>query len=391
MPSFFNDLPPEIASQYEEIVRRKKIQEAMMGQTLQPHKQQVGRSGRYQVAVPYSPLEGATKLIQAAMLNKQAGKSDEAMRQLGQDYQSGGNEVVRNMLAQSRGDVPWREPDPAGAAVTGAGSPYPQGQRAAEAMLEQNWSRGQPARPTGSTEGYFVMENGRPKMVENPETGSPLMPAYADPSMRQAFQFAGETGTGAAKMGYVPELERQKQVQQAIGEKQGELITTERQRQTALGSEKAKFQNLNNTVDTALEQAEGLTTTGLGAQLTSWIGGTPAGDLAGTLATIEAEAGFGRLQEMRDSSKTGGALGQVSERELELLTSAFASLKQKQSGDQLTRNLRKFKDQYKNSWKRINEAYHKDYGEYYMDPKTFEDKPTPDAPIEDILKHLGIE
>ena len=143
--SFTNltNLPPEIATNLEAINRKKRIQDALMAQTLQPHQTQMGRSGRYQVAVPYSPLQGATKLIQAAMLNKQSERSNEALRQLGADYRAGGDEAVRNIQAQATGAVPWRNPDPAGAATTGAGSVYPQAQRVSDAMLtQQSTNRG---------------------------------------------------------------------------------------------------------------------------------------------------------------------------------------------------------------------------------------------------------
>jgi hypothetical protein len=42
---------------------------------------------------------------------------------------------------------------------------------------------------------------------------------------------------------------------------------------------------------------------------------------------------------MRDASPTGGALGQVSERELSFLQSVFGSLDQTQSAEELTYNI----------------------------------------------------
>lgn len=48
--------------------------------------------------------------------------------------------------------------------------------------------------------------------------------------------------------------------------------------------------------------------------------------LESALSPIKANLAFERLQEMRDESKTGGALGSVSERELDLLSSAVSSL-----------------------------------------------------------------
>jgi hypothetical protein len=46
------------------------------------------------------------------------------------------------------------------------------------------------------------------------------------------------------------------------------------------------------------------------------------------LNLIKANLAFDRLQQMRDSSPTGGALGQVSELELKLLESAMATIDQ---------------------------------------------------------------
>jgi hypothetical protein len=53
---------------------------------------------------------------------------------------------------------------------------------------------------------------------------------------------------------------------------------------------------------------------------------TNARNLSGLVDTIRANLAFDRLQKMRDESKTGGALGQVSNIELQLLESAVASL-----------------------------------------------------------------
>ena len=49
--------------------------------------------------------------------------------------------------------------------------------------------------------------------------------------------------------------------------------------------------------------------------------GTEAQATAAKLDTIKANIGFDKLQKMRDASPTGGALGQVSERELGFLQS----------------------------------------------------------------------
>jgi hypothetical protein len=67
--------------------------------------------------------------------------------------------------------------------------------------------------------------------------------------------------------------------------------------------------------------------------------GTPAHDVAGLLNTVEGAIGFDRLDAMRKASKTGGALGAISERELALLSSSLASLRQSASAEEFQRNI----------------------------------------------------
>lgn len=99
------------------------------------------------------------------------------------------------------------------------------------------------------------------------------------------------------------------------------------------------------TIDQALSKV-GYTTAGIGGQIMSNIPGTQSSDLEADLATIKANLGFAELQAMRQSSPTGGALGAVSERELIALESTIASLKQKQSPEQLRKRLLEIKDHY---------------------------------------------
>ena len=112
----------------------------------------------------------------------------------------------------------------------------------------------------------------------------------------------------------------------------------------AFQTEQAK--NVAATVDEALGQVSGWTA-GLGSLLAS-VPGSPAADLEGTLTTIKANLGFDRLQQMRDASPTGGALGQVAIQELEALQATVASLKQGQSPEKLRSGLNKIKRHYEN-------------------------------------------
>jgi len=108
-----------------------------------------------------------------------------------------------------------------------------------------------------------------------------------------------------------------------------------------------KAAGIINTIDTALSQVGG-STAGLGGVVMKKLAGSEAVDLEANLETIQANLGFDQLQAMRDASPTGGALGQVSERELIALQSTVASLKQEQSPDQLRANIEKIKKHYQN-------------------------------------------
>jgi hypothetical protein len=118
---------------------------------------------------------------------------------------------------------------------------------------------------------------------------------------------------------------------------------------------------VSQDIDNALEIANNVPATGVFSLLNA-VPGSPQGDLAALLETIEANIGFDALQEMRNNSPTGGALGSVTERELALLTSTMGNLRQSQSQEQFTRNLRRLKQQLEASRQAIQDAYNRDFG-----------------------------
>lgn len=98
-------------------------------------------------------------------------------------------------------------------------------------------------------------------------------------------------------------------------------------------------------IDRALGLAGGDTTGILGSLLQN-VPGTNARNLDALLSTIRANIGFDRLQQMREASPTGGALGAVSEFENRLLQSTLGNLEQSQTEEQLRQNLQRVKDTY---------------------------------------------
>lgn len=85
---------------------------------------------------------------------------------------------------------------------------------------------------------------------------------------------------------------------------------------------------------------------GLVGSLTKGIPMMPAHDFQQMLNTVKANIGFDKLQSMRDASPTGGALGQVSEFENELLQAVYGSLQQSQTPEQLRYNLMRMQNTY---------------------------------------------
>lgn len=69
------------------------------------------------------------------------------------------------------------------------------------------------------------------------------------------------------------------------------------------------------------------------------IPGSEAADVQAQITTLKARLGFDQLQKMREASPTGGALGQVSERELTFLQATVQSLDFNQSDKQARENM----------------------------------------------------
>jgi len=75
------------------------------------------------------------------------------------------------------------------------------------------------------------------------------------------------------------------------------------------------------------------------AGLMSGMPNSKAKTLGNLLTTIKGNAGFDKLQAMREASPTGGALGQVSNFELQQLNAAFGNLDQTNNPEELRLNL----------------------------------------------------
>ena len=98
-----------------------------------------------------------------------------------------------------------------------------------------------------------------------------------------------------------------------------------------------------SSVDELLKDTNALTTGAIGG-MTKYLAGTSGRDFKAKLDTLKANIAFNELIAMREASKTGGALGSISEKELALLESALGALDQSQSTEQFKNQLNKIKE-----------------------------------------------
>ena len=148
-------------------------------------------------------------------------------------------------------------------------------------------------------------------------------------------------------------------------ERARDRVNKDRQEPLARSKVRQQFSQIDsvmNNVDRAIENVN-WATAGAGGALTGFVPGTPARDLRATIDTIKANLGFDRLQQMRDQSPTGGALGQVSEMELRLLNSAIQNLDTDQSPEQLRQNLQQIRYHYDNFRGAIERSFEEQYGD----------------------------
>ncbi len=155
----------------------------------------------------------------------------------------------------------------------------------------------------------------------------------------QGYQVAQDTDTGAYRMEPIPggpvdqerqaDVERQQKIEQQRGTKES-VVSRDVDRLIGMIDKGGIFD---------LPEAG--------------IVGSALGDLGinqeavtfkNTLSGIQAQVGFDRLQQMREASKTGGALGAVSERELDLLISALGAIQQNTDPQTLKENLKFIRD-----------------------------------------------
>lgn len=153
----------------------------------------------------------------------------------------------------------------------------------------------------------------------------------------QGYQAIQDPATGAYRFEPIPggpaeaqaqATEAQKAEQQALGARAGGVVLEDIARVQKIAEE------------------SNLPIAGPIGSVLSRVPGTNAYDVSALTQTIRANIGFDRLQQMREASPTGGALGQVSNQELSTLQAVLGNLDQSQSQQQFEYNLRRLGEIY---------------------------------------------
>lgn len=175
-----------------------------------------------------------------------------------------------------------------------------------------------------------------PLVFRNPESGkySAYLPAkdgtITEVPIPEGQEFVPDSG----RMGYNPTNILERSAAETTAERLKQLPAQTR----ALLRRQQQATLLDDTIDRISQQAGGFTT-GFTGSILSALPGTEAFDLKKNVETLRANIGFDKLQEMREQSPTGGALGPVSDFENRNLQSVLGNLEQSQSLEQFQFNL----------------------------------------------------
>ena len=216
------------------------------------------------------------------------------------------------------------------------------------------------AAPSAPAAGEIPAVNLRRQQAAAPTAPAPVMPGsvedfYAGRRQRQVEQ-AGQTAEAEARgrvtapsaprqdFRYTDNFERVEPIpgsQAAQEREQRERAERVRREATerAGGTVIRAIDDIENTMRTAA-----LPTTGFFGERLSNIGGTAANDIRANLRTVGSNIAFDQLNQMRQSSPTGAALGNVTNQELDLLKSVLGSVEQSQTEAQFRRNLTRLRD-----------------------------------------------
>ncbi|PJR88758.1 hypothetical protein CN878_16695 [Ochrobactrum sp. 695/2009] len=216
---------------------------------------------------------------------------------------------------------------------------------------------------------YGVDENNNPVLIQIGKDGKAIQTALPAGVSLSKEPIKLDAGTNFVlldpitrqQIGVVPKDVAGEAAANKAGAIRGEQLATQPQAQSALNTTVSSLDRL----EAAASEIENDPALG---RITGWMGvlpNAPGGSAASAQArlnTLKSQIGFTVLQAMREASKTGGALGAISDKENELLQNNLASLDQAQNEEDLRRELGKIREYVRGARQRLRDAYSQTYG-----------------------------
>lgn len=416
-----------------EIERRRALAQALQQQSAQPlpTNRMAGR-----IAVPIHPLEGAAQLAQGAAGAYQERQAGEQRRDLYKRMASERSNTLAQALRAGMGTPGSSETIMDETAAGGMGQmaqinapAVPGNPQAAygilagsqDPMLQQLGMQGALSSMPKLQEPFTLS----PGAVRYDAQGKPIASAPHKPEKPQAQSNLarlmaeraalppGDPRTAAYDNAIRKESETAKQINPTIVMPKPEKVPlgyrstpegnleaipggpADTKLQGVLNQDTAALQTSANALDRlALAANEVMNhrglerTTGLMGALPN-IPGSAASDAEAKLEQLKSQAGFAVLQAMRDASKTGGALGQVSNFEVQQLQNNLAALQKAQSPEQIKQELAKLISYAEGAKTRLQNAYNLKHAG--KTPQTGNSKLTPaeQKELEELRKRFG--
>ncbi len=214
--------------------------------------------------------------------------------------------------------------------------------KAAKAQLEQTKKLSEIANKNANTQKTLKDMQPKPQMVEGPEG-----PMWVTPP---------EKGTAPVTDASGKQLKSKAQIK----------IDAEREADRPAAQSRAV--DLVANLDRLSREAKSVSDSTALGRITGIVGVAPdypGGDAANTrakLETLKSQVAFNVLQSMREASKTGGAVGQVSNFEQAMLMNNLAALDTSQSEEAFRANLQQIIDYANGAKERVRKAYESTYG-----------------------------
>ena len=187
----------------------------------------------------------------------------------------------------------------------------------------------------------------------SPQQGVQEAPGFADIQNKRSYE--KEANKQQAELDFIARKENNKLLAKRLAEAPSAYNATE----YSLSNSAYVIEDVNELLNhPGLEGATGFG----GTAYSSLVSSTDAADFKGKLKTLKSKTFVNAIQAMRAASKTGGAVGQVNEVELENFQNQYNTMIQTTSPGQFRQELHKLIRVMQEGQQRIKASYDREYG-----------------------------